>query len=150
MDSTFAMPPMEPTSRMACMNSFASRSGQDGWFFNPGLMGWSLSSAFSKSLRFHLPQCAVFFSHSAYVETSESWLSTHGSQMHFLPCWSSSGDARLLSSRGGSSAVAIPVHPSVDGCSSARTGASCVGSGPKANQCCATGPDPWLMAGSDR
>ncbi len=61
MDSTFAMPPMEPTSRMACMNSFASPSGQDGWFFNPGLMGWSLSSAFSKSLRFHLPQCAVFF-----------------------------------------------------------------------------------------
>ena len=34
-----AMPPMEPTSRMACMNSFASASGQDGWFFIPGFDG---------------------------------------------------------------------------------------------------------------
>ena len=113
MGSTSATSPMEPTSCMACKNSFASFSGQDGWFFIPVLMSWCLRSTCLKSLRFHSSQCAVF-SHSAYVETSESWLSIHGSQMHYLRYWASSGVARLLSSRGSSSAVSIPSNRSVD------------------------------------
>jgi hypothetical protein len=55
-----------------------------------------------------------FFSHSAYVETSESWLSIHGSQMRLLRSFVFTGIARFLSSRGGSSAVSGPAHPSID------------------------------------
>ena len=84
-------------------------------------MGWSFSSTFLKLLRFHSSQCAVF-SHSAYVETSESWLSIHGSQMHYLRCWASSGVARLLCSRGSSSAVSIPSNRSVEAVRSPEQG----------------------------
>ena len=150
MGSISAMPPMEPTLCMACKNTALCVLFRPGWLvLHSSLDGLELGRTFLESLRFHSSQCAVFLSHSAYVETSESWLSTNGSQMHCLRSCSSSGVARLLSSRGGSSAVSIRVHPSVDGCSSARTGACCVESEPQANQRCATGPHPWPMAGSD-
>ena len=149
MGSTSAMPPMEPTSCMACKNSFASSSGQDGWFFIPVLMGWRLSSTFLKSLRFHSSQCAVFFSHSAYVETSESWLSIHGSQMH--SCVAGLPVALLASSL----LVAAPAlsrsHP-IEVSMAVRSpeqGRVVLDLGRRQISVQTPGSDPWPMAGSD-